>query len=58
MESFSIYRICEILNVKACVIKSVMDLSSNKSDMYKNYAAYISANFLYSILYEELVTFN
>lgn len=57
MESFSIYRICEILNIKASVIKSVMDLSSDKSDKYKDYAAYISANFLYDILYNEILRF-
>jgi len=55
MESYAVYRACEILNVKASVIKSVMDLSSNKSDEYKAYAAYLSANYLYSILYEEIL---
>lgn len=57
MESFSIYRICEILNVKASVIKAVMDLSSNKSDKYKEYAANISANFLHRIIFEEIIVF-
>ena len=57
MESFSIFRICEILNIKASVIKSVMDLSSHKSDKFKEYAAYVSANYLYSVLYQEILTF-
>ena len=58
MESYGIYRLSEILNIKVSVIKSVMDLSNDKTDKYKTYAAEMSANFLYQILYEELVTFN
>jgi nucleoside phosphorylase/CheY-like chemotaxis protein len=55
MESYAVYRIAKILNINATVIKSVMDLSSNKSDDYKEYAAYVSANYLYKIIYNEVV---
>ncbi|MCL2041032.1 MAG: hypothetical protein FWG84_03200 [Bacteroidales bacterium] len=55
MESYSIYRIAELLKIDATVIKTVMDLTANKTDRYKDYAAKISAKFLYSILYEEII---
>ena len=54
MESFSIYRLNHFLDVKSLVIKSVMDLTKDKDDEYKEYAAYVSANFLYSILKEDI----
>jgi nucleoside phosphorylase/CheY-like chemotaxis protein len=55
MESYSIYRLAELLKVDATVIKTVMDLTSIKTDKYKDYAAKISAKFLYSMLYEEII---
>jgi nucleoside phosphorylase len=55
MESYSIYRLAELLKVDATVIKTVMDLSSKKSDKYKKYAELISAKFLYYMLYEGVV---
>jgi nucleoside phosphorylase/CheY-like chemotaxis protein len=55
MESYSIYRLAELLNIDATVIKAVMDLSSDKTDEYKEYAAKISAKFLYYMLYKEII---
>ncbi len=55
MESYAVFRVAEILNINATVIKAVMDLSSDKSDKYKEYAAYISASYLYKIIYNEMV---
>jgi hypothetical protein len=37
------------------VIKSVMDLYNNKSDKYKPYAAFMAANYLYELLYREII---
>jgi len=54
MESYAVYRLHEIIDIKTLVIKSVMDLSSNKSDKYKVYACYISANFLIEVLKREI----
>jgi nucleoside phosphorylase len=54
MESYAIYRLNETMNIKTLVIKSVMDLTSNKNDKYKEYAAYISANFLIEVLKHEI----
>lgn len=54
MESYAILRLHKFLDVKTIIVKSVMDLANNKSDDYKEYAAYISANFLYEILKEEI----
>jgi len=58
MESYAILRLNKFLNIKTVVIKSVMDLANNKSDEYKEYAAYVSANFLYEILKEEVYEIN
>lgn len=56
MESFSIYRLNRFLDVKSLVIKSVMDLTQDKDDEYKEYAAYVSANFLIRVLRDEIYT--
>jgi nucleoside phosphorylase len=56
MESYAIFRVCQLLNVKSSVIKSVMDLSNNKSDKYKDYACYLAANFFYSIINDGVIT--
>lgn len=53
MESYAIFRVGQILDVDTMVIKSVMDLTNNKSDKYKSYAAYMAANYLYQLLYRE-----
>ena len=53
MESYAIFRVGQILDVETMVIKSVMDLTNNKSDKYKPYAAYMAANYLYHLLYRE-----
>lgn len=55
MESYAIYRVGEIMDVNTMVIKSVMDLSNNKSDKYKPYAAFMAANYLYKLLYQEII---
>lgn len=54
MESYAIYRLNKTINVNTIVIKSVMDLTTDKNDKYKDYAAYISANFLIDVLKEEI----
>ena len=56
MESYSIYRLKHYLDVKTLVIKSVMDLTKDKDDEYKEYAAYVSANFLIRVLKDEVYT--
>lgn len=58
MESYAIYRVGELLDVNTLVIKSVMDLTNNKSDKYKQYAAFMAANYLYQLLYREELTLN
>lgn len=55
METYSIYRLNNFLSVSTIVIKSVMDLSSKKSDKFKSYAAFVSANFLYHVLNSEIL---
>jgi len=50
LESFAIYRLGHLLNFNTIVLKSVMDLASNKNDQYKEYASYLSANYLYSVI--------
>lgn len=52
MESYSILRACNLFpfRIYTTVIKSVMDNSSDKNDIYKPYAAFMSAGFLYRIL--------
>ncbi|RVT97328.1 hypothetical protein EOD41_18690 [Mucilaginibacter limnophilus] len=55
METYSIYRLNHFMDVSTIVIKSVMDLSSKKSDKFKSYAAHMSANFLYQVLFEEIL---
>lgn len=55
MESYAIYRVGEIMDVNTMVIKSVMDLSNNKSDKYKSYAAYMAAHYLYHLIYDEII---
>lgn len=54
MESYAIYKLNEIADVKTLVIKSVMDLASDKSNKYKEYACFVSANFLIEILKREI----
>jgi len=56
MESFSIYRIHHFMDIKTLVIKSIMDLTKDKDDEYKEYAAYVSANFLIKVLKKEIYT--
>ena len=55
MESYAIYRVGEMMDVNTMVIKSVMDLTNNKNDMYKPYAAYMAANYLYELIYREII---
>lgn len=55
MESYAIYRVGELLGINTLVIKSVMDLSNNKTDKYKEYAAYMAANYLYQLIYREML---
>lgn len=58
MESYSILRTHHYYkNVKASVLKSVMDLTSNKDDAYKDYASYISGNLLYKLIYSGICSF-
>lgn len=57
MESYAIFRVGEILDIDTMVIKSVMDLTSNKSDKYKPYAAYMAANYLYQLIHQEIILF-
>lgn len=57
MESFGLYRVSDMLDVKTMVIKSVMDLTNKKSDDYKPYAAFMAANYLYQLLYREVIKF-
>lgn len=54
MESYAIFRLNTAFDINTCVIKSVMDLAKNKNDKYKGYASFISANFLYEILKNEI----
>ena len=58
MESYAIYRVDELLHINTLVIKSVMDLTNNKSDKYKEYAAFMAANYLYQLLYREELNLN
>ena len=58
MESYAIYRVGEILDVNTMVIKSVMDLTKEKNDLYKPYAAFMAANYLYQLLYREEIKFD
>ena len=51
MESYAIFRVGEILDINTMVIKSVMDLTNNKSDEFKSYAAYMAANYLYQLIF-------
>ena len=57
MESYAIFRVGEMLDIDTMVIKSVMDLTSNKSDKYKPYAAYMAANYLYQLIYQGVIGF-
>lgn len=56
MESYAILRSNMLLDIKSAVIKSVMDLTSDKNDNYKEYAAFVSANFLFKILYNRILS--
>lgn len=60
MESYSILRTCNLFPSKiiATVIKSVMDNASKKEDVYKSFAAFMSAGFLYKILTDGKYTVN
>lgn len=54
MESYAILRAAFIFpQLKTTVLKAVMDLTTDKSDKYKDYAAFISANFLFDIIVKE-----
>lgn len=57
MESYAIFRVGEIHDIDTMVVKSVMDLTSKKSDEYKPYAAYMAANYLYQLIYQEIILF-
>lgn len=57
MESYAIFRVGEILDINTMVIKSVMDLTSNKTDLYRSYATYMAANYLYQLIYQEEISF-
>lgn len=57
MESYAVFRVGEILDVETLVVKSVMDLTSKKSDKYKSYASFIAANYLYQLLFREEILF-
>ena len=58
MESYAIYRVGNLLDINTLVIKSIMDLSNNKTDRYKKYAAFMAANYLYQLLYREMLSMN
>lgn len=54
MESYSIFRANQIFpELKTTVIKSVMDITSDKSDQYKEFAATIASDCLMYILLNE-----
>lgn len=54
MESYPILRLPVIFpSIKSSVLKVVMDLTKDKNDNYKDYAAFLSASFLYQILLDE-----
>lgn len=57
MESYGLFRVGEMLDVKTMVIKSVMDMTNNKSDDYKPYATFMAANYLYQLIYQEIIKF-
>lgn len=57
MESYAIFRVGELLDIKTMVIKSVMDLTNKKSDNYKPYASFMAANYLYQLIYQEIIKF-
>ena len=57
MESYAIFRVGEIMDINTMVIKSVMDLTNKKSDEYKPYASYMAANYLYQLIYQEIIRF-
>ena len=57
MESYGLFRVGELLDIKTMVIKSVMDLTNNKSDAYKPYACYMAANYLYQLIYRDIIKF-
>lgn len=54
METYALYRLNNFFEIKTLIVKSVMDLTTAKSDKYKTYAAFIAANFLKEVLYEEI----
>lgn len=55
METYGVFRLNTFFAVNTLIVKSVMDLTSSKSDKFKTYAAYMAANFLKLVLYEELL---
>lgn len=57
MESYGVYRVGEMLDIKTLVIKSVMDLTNNKSDAYKPYASFMASNYLYQLINREIIKF-
>jgi len=52
MEGYGVARASEIINnrTKTVMIKSVMDKSNDKSDLYKGFAAYVSAQFIKKLI--------
>jgi len=52
MEGYGVARASEIINnrTKAIMIKSVMDKSNDKSDFFKGFAAYVSAQFVKKLI--------
>jgi len=56
MESYALYRASKFFpNVKVTLIKSVMDKTSDKNDKYKAFASYVSAEYLYYLLYNDKI---
>ncbi len=57
MESFAIARACNqsVLKPECLIIKSVMDKAQKKNNIYKEYAAFTSARFLYYLVYDEVI---
>lgn len=52
MEGYGVARASEVINnrTKAVMIKSVMDKGNEKSDFYKGFAAYVSAQFVKKLI--------
>ncbi|RYU91783.1 5'-methylthioadenosine/S-adenosylhomocysteine nucleosidase family protein [Emticicia agri] len=57
MESYGVARACQLSEsgTKCLIIKSVMDKSEGKNDIYKEYAAFTSAYFFYELVKKGLI---